>query len=164
MSRIVDGVRSLGDKLWFAAVLRRLVWFDRWAREVTMGRFSPVGDVVLPTLLIVTTGSRTGRRRSQPLAYVSDGDDYVVVGSNWGQQHHPAWSGNLLANPDACVVLDGTAVEVRAHLVTGDERRALWSRFEEVWPAFRTYEQRAAGREIRMFRLAPRMTTNNVEE
>jgi len=27
------------------------------------------------------------------------GDDFVVVGSNWGQAHHPAWSGNLLADP-----------------------------------------------------------------
>jgi deazaflavin-dependent oxidoreductase (nitroreductase family) len=156
MSRVVDGVRFLGHKPWFAAAARKLVWFDRWARQLTGGRFSPVGDIVLPTLLIVTTGAVTGRPRSQPLAYLRDGDDYIVVGSNWGQEHHPAWSGNLLAHPDARVVLDGTSVDVRAELVTGEPRRTLWARLEEVWPAFRTYEKRAAGREIRLFRLVPR--------
>jgi deazaflavin-dependent oxidoreductase (nitroreductase family) len=93
-----------------------------------------------------------------------DGADFVVAGSNWGQPRHPGWSANLLAHPDATVVLDGRSVPVRARLVNGSERAALWGRLEEVWPAFATYEQRAAGRKIRLFRLVPQMTTNNAPE
>jgi F420H(2)-dependent quinone reductase len=39
----------------------------------------------LPVLLLTTTGARTGAKRTQPLLYLRDGDDLVVIGSNWGQ-------------------------------------------------------------------------------
>jgi deazaflavin-dependent oxidoreductase (nitroreductase family) len=107
----------------------------------------------LPTLLITTTGRRSGQPRTQPLLYVTDGDALVVVGSNWGQQYHPAWSANLLADPSATVNVDGEDIPVRASLVDGAERDRLWRLLREKWPAYRAYEQRAADREIRIFRL-----------
>jgi len=78
----------------------------------------------------------------------------VVIGSNWGQAQHPAWSGNLLADPAATVTLDGRRIPVRASLATGAERDRLLALALEVWPAYATYIERA-GREIRIFRLAP---------
>ena len=43
----------------------------------------------LPVLLLTTTGARTGAKRTQPLLYLREGDDLVVIGSNWGQAHNP---------------------------------------------------------------------------
>jgi len=84
-----------------------------------------------------------------------DGDAYVVTASNWGQQHHPAWSGNLLATPEATVEIRGREIPVRAGLAEGDARARLWGKVTSVWPAYDTYEERS-GRTIRVFRLVPR--------
>jgi hypothetical protein len=53
----------------------------------------------LPALLLATTGAKSGQRRVQPLVYVRDGRDFAIVGTNFGQTHHPAWTANLLAHP-----------------------------------------------------------------
>jgi deazaflavin-dependent oxidoreductase (nitroreductase family) len=152
MPRIVSLVRSAGHRPWFGVVGRRFVWLDRRLRLWSKGRFTPA-DRVIPTLLLTTTGRKSGRPRPQPLAFIPDGDDFIIVGSNWGQRHHPAWSGNLLANPAATVLVDGVLVPVHARIVSGQERARLWARLEQAWPAFRTYQQRVGAREIRMFRL-----------
>src|SRR5690606_9897492 len=107
----------------------------------------------LPSLLITTTGRTTGKPRTNPLLYAPDGDGFVVIGSNWGQAHHPAWSANLLANPHATVTVQGTPISVRARLAEGAERERLRALLLRVWPAYATYEQRAAGRTLRIFRL-----------
>jgi deazaflavin-dependent oxidoreductase (nitroreductase family) len=80
----------------------------------------------------------------------------VVIGSNWGQPNHPAWSGNLIANPDATIVVEGATIPVGAELASGEERDRLRRLLIDVWPAYETYEQRAAGRELRIFRLTRR--------
>jgi deazaflavin-dependent oxidoreductase (nitroreductase family) len=149
-------VRRLGHQRWFAAVGRRMAPLDGRVQRWTRGRLSVIGRHGLPSLLITTTGRRTGLPRTQPLLYAPDGDGYVIVGSNWGQQHHPAWSGNLVACPDATVTIDGTAIAVRATLATGAERDRLWTLVRAMWPAYDTYAARAAGRDIRIFRLVRR--------
>ncbi len=156
MLRYMSILRALGHQSWFTGLGRRLVPVDRWLLRHTRGRWSVVGRRGLPSLLLTTTGRRTGQPRTQALLYTADGDGYVVVGSNWGQQHHPAWSGNLIANPDATVRIEDREFPVRAVLATGAERERLWRMVTEVWPAFQTYKQRAAGRELRIFRLEPR--------
>jgi deazaflavin-dependent oxidoreductase (nitroreductase family) len=143
----------MGHKRWFAALGRRFVPLDRWMLSHTKRRWNVADRHELPSLLLTTTGRRSGQPRTQPLLYMTDGDRIVVLGSNWGQQHHPAWSGNLLANPDATVALGGETFPVRATLATGAERDRLWRLALELWPPFRTYEKRAAGRQIRIFQL-----------
>ena len=77
-----------------------------------------------------------------------------MLGSNWGQAEHPAWSGNLLADPAATITVDGRSVVVRAGLVEGPERDRLWPLLLQVWPAYREYDARA-DRTLRVFRLEP---------
>jgi deazaflavin-dependent oxidoreductase (nitroreductase family) len=144
----------LGHQRWFAAVGRRLVPVDRALQRVTKGRIDRFGRGSLPTLLLTTVGSKSGLRRTVPLLYTTDGDAYVVTASNWGQQHHPAWSGNLLATPEATVEIGGREIPVRAELAEGDDRVRLWSKVTSVWPAYDTYEERS-GRVIRVFVLRP---------
>ncbi len=155
MNRYSRLVRRLGHQPWFAALGRRVVPVDRWIQRVSGTRFTVIGRHGLPALLLTTTGRRSGEPRTQPLLYAPDGDGYVVVGSNWGQAHHPAWTANLLAHPEATVVVDGATVPVRAALVTGAERDRLWRLLVETWPAYVTYERRAGGRYLRVFRLTP---------
>jgi len=146
----------MGRHAWFARVGRALVPVDRAVSKLTKGRFVAVGLRDLPSLMITTIGRQSGQLRSNPLLYASDGDAYVVIGSNWGQKSHPAWSSNLLANPDATVTLGGKVVEVRAQLVRGDERERLHAKLLEVWPGYTDYESRAGGRHLRIFRLERR--------
>ena len=148
-------VQRLGHQRWFAGLGRRMVPVDRWLQRATRGRWSAIGRHGLPALLLTTTGRRSGEPRTQPLLYAPDGDGYVVIGSNWGQPHHPAWTANLLAHPDATVAIGGAAIPVHAVLATGPERDRLRQLLLHQWPAYATYEQRAAGRELRIFRLAP---------
>lgn len=54
----------------------------------------------VPTLLLRTTGRRSGATRTNGLVYARNGDDYLVVASNGGADRHPAWLHNLRANPD----------------------------------------------------------------
>ena len=56
--------------------------------------------VGVPTLLLRTTGRRSGQTRTNGLVYARDGGDYLVVASNGGADKAPAWLHNLKANPD----------------------------------------------------------------
>jgi deazaflavin-dependent oxidoreductase (nitroreductase family) len=53
----------------------------------------------VPTLLLRTTGRRSGATRTNALVYARDGDDYLLVASNGGADRPPAWLHNLRANP-----------------------------------------------------------------
>jgi deazaflavin-dependent oxidoreductase (nitroreductase family) len=153
MSALGTLVRRFSHRRWFARTVRFLVPVDRLIGRVTRGRVVALG--IAPSLIITTTGRRSGQPRSNPLLYVRDGDAYVVIGSNWGQTRHPAWSLNLLAEPTAAVTLDGTRFPVRATLAEGAQRERLWQLLLAEWPAYRTYVERSGGRDIRIFRLAP---------
>ncbi len=148
-------LRRLGHQRWFARVFRTLVPVDRLLGRATGGRFVALGLDGLPSLLLTTTGRRSAAPRTSPLLYAPDGDGYVVIGSNWGQPQHPAWTANLLADPVATVTLHGRRIPVLATLATGADRDRLFDLALRVWPAYQTYQHRAAGREIRVFRLAP---------
>jgi deazaflavin-dependent oxidoreductase (nitroreductase family) len=145
----------LGHKKWLAAIGRPLVPLDRALHRATGGRINLMSASGLPSLLLTTVGAKTGLPRQVPLLYASDGDAFIVTASNWGQAHHPAWSGNLLANPEATVQIGGRTIEVRADFAEGELRERLWGIVTKVWPAYDTYEARS-GRDIRVFRLSPR--------
>jgi deazaflavin-dependent oxidoreductase (nitroreductase family) len=155
MSQYTAVVQRLGAQRWFAALGRRLAPLDRRLYRLTQGRWSVIGRHVLPTLLITTTGRKSGLPRTQPLLYATDGDGYIVVGSNWGQANHPAWSSNLLAQPTARVTVGDREFDVCATLITGPERDRLWQLVQPIWPGYAAYAERAEGREIRIFRLMP---------
>lgn len=154
--RLSELIVRLGDRRWFAAAGRLLMPLDRRLIRLTRGRLSVTGwRTAPPTLLLTTRGRRSGQLRERPLLFARDGDAFVVMGSNWGQAEHPAWSGNLLADPAATVTVAGETVAVRAVLLEGAERDRGWAALLRVWPAYRAYDARA-GRTLRIFRLEPR--------
>lgn len=151
-----DLVRRAGHTRLFAEVGKRIAPpVDRTLHRLSGGRLH-AAEGLLPTLLLVHTGRKTGREHHTPLAYVRHGDGYALAATNWGQPEHPAWSSNLLANPDAYVEVDGGVTPVRARLVTEEEREELWPRFVAMWPAYDTYVERASNRDVRVFLCDPR--------
>lgn len=148
-------LRRIAHRKWFSALGRRMVPVDRWLERKTHGRLTIVGHNALPQLLLTTTGRKTGQPRTTPVLYARADGDWVVVASNWGQPHHPAWSSNLIADPDATIELGAESIGVRATLADGAERDQLWAIAVGEWPAYDSYAARA-DREIRVFRLTRR--------
>ena len=145
--------------LWFGAtrpgswLVRTLTPLDRRILVRSKGRYTLLGPFGLPVLLLTATGATTGLPRTTPLLYARDGDDLLVAGSNFGQAHHPAWSSNLLANPEAVVTIAGTAVPAIATPLHGDEAVSAYRKLEQVAGAYTVYRSRT-DREIRVFRLS----------
>jgi deazaflavin-dependent oxidoreductase (nitroreductase family) len=144
-------VQKLGHQGWFARMGRALVPLDKGVAKLTKGRVVALG--LVPSLELTTIGRKSGRERTQPLVYIPDGDDIILIGSNWGRATHPNWSANLLAHPVARVRVKGRERSMTARLVTGEERERLWRMALQTWPAYATYAGRAGGRRIRVFRL-----------
>jgi deazaflavin-dependent oxidoreductase (nitroreductase family) len=139
----------------FAAVAPKIVpRVDRVLNRLTGGRFVLSG-ALLPSLVLTTTGAKSGLQRESPLATMPDGDAFYVVGSNFGREKHPAWTGNLIANPDARVTFRGRTIEVRGRLLSDEEKAAVWPRLTTMWPTYDRYVERS-GRNLRVFRLEPR--------
>jgi deazaflavin-dependent oxidoreductase (nitroreductase family) len=88
------------------------------------------------------------------LLYVADGDRVVVIGSNFGKRHDPAWALNLLASSEAVVTIDGAERAMRSRLATSEEGERYWAEALRFWPGYEGYRKRA-GREIRVFVLEP---------
>jgi len=68
-----------------------------------------------------------------------DGDAFVVLASNFGQDGPPAWWRNLQARPDAVVHVAGRLFNVRARELTGPERDAMIARAITHNKQWRTY-------------------------
>lgn len=143
--------RAAGGRRWFARLGRVIVPADRFVGRLTRGRLVALG--LVPSLLLTTTGRRSGEPRTTPLLCIPAEDALLVVGSNWGGPRHPAWALNLLANPDATVTRRGETYPVKADLLTGEERARAWQLALREWPPYRTYAARAGGRELYLFRL-----------
>lgn len=125
---------------------------DRAVHRVSGGRFSVSGAIV-PSLVLTTIGRRSGEPRQSPLACIPDGDDaWYVVGSNFGRESHPAWTANLIANPEASIDHGRRTHQVRAELLDDDAKAQVWPQLLAVWPAYDAYVE-ASGRNLRVFRL-----------
>ncbi|MGW8358418.1 SDR family NAD(P)-dependent oxidoreductase [Streptomyces wedmorensis] len=127
---------------------------DTWLQQRTRGRWSMGRSLGVPTLLLTSTGSRTGQPRQTPLFYVSHRGGYAVVGSNFGLPHHPAWSTNLLHRPRALVLTAGHHIPVTARLVEAEEHDEIWAKILDLATGYQTYSDRS-GRRLRIFHLEP---------
>ena len=76
--------------------------FLRFHEQLYKGTDGRIGHrmIGVPTLLLRTTGRRSGTTRTNALVYARDGADYLVVASNGGADRDPAWLHNLQAKPE----------------------------------------------------------------
>jgi deazaflavin-dependent oxidoreductase (nitroreductase family) len=105
-------------------------------------------------LLLTTTGARSGRARTVPLVYSTDGDRIVIIASKGGEPTHPDWYHNLVANPIVTVELPGESFQASATVAKGAERRRLFDQQAALMPFFAEYE-RTTAREIPVVVLEP---------
>ncbi|HYQ78983.1 MAG TPA: nitroreductase family deazaflavin-dependent oxidoreductase [Solirubrobacterales bacterium] len=108
-----------------------------------------------PVLLLTTIGRKSGQQRTAPVLYLADGERFVVINTNAGNEKTPAWSLNLRANPEAEVEVGRRRVPVRARLAEGEERADLWRRHMEQYEGWDFYESHL-DREVGVFVLEPR--------
>ena len=112
-----------------------------------------------PTVLLTTTGAKSGQPRKMPVLGVPDGENIILVASNWGKPRNPGWYYNLRANPTAQVEFGGhTGVYTACEVTDPDEYQQLWRKANEVYMGFDKYQQRAGERKIPILLLTPRET------
>ena len=110
--------------------------------RLTGGRVSSVYPV--PVLLLTTTGAKTGLPRTLPLLYLDDGDDIILIASNYGKTSHPAWYRNLVANPKVEVLAGKRSGTYSAAEITdAAERDRAWDLALDMYAGYGDYEGRA---------------------
>jgi deazaflavin-dependent oxidoreductase (nitroreductase family) len=111
----------------------------------------------VPSLLLRTTGRRSGQTRTNALVYAPDGADYLVVASNNGAHKNPGWYHNLKANPEVEIQIgrERRKATARAILPADPDYMRVWKIVNENnHSRYSTYQQRTA-REIPVVALTP---------
>lgn len=137
--------------------VRALTPLDLRLLRRSNGRFTVLGPFGVPLLLLTTTGRRSGQPRQTPLTYLRDGDRLFVTGSNFGQRDHPAWTSNLLTDPNGWVTIGGLIIPVYAQQLGALEADQIYRRFVDYAANYGAYQDRAH-RAIRVFALTERAT------
>ena len=124
---------------------------DRWHQ----GGMTTQGGVA--TLLLETTGARSGEPRHAALGYLEEPDgSWLVIASMAGASYHPAWLHNLARQPDASIRFDdGRRFDVRAETLHGDELAAAWERIAVEAPEYVGYNEKT-DRQLAVVRLRRR--------
>jgi deazaflavin-dependent oxidoreductase (nitroreductase family) len=107
-----------------------------------------------PILLLNTVGRKSGKKRTSPLLYVMDGEDFVIIASKGGAPSHPAWYLNLKGNPEATVEIGDREVRVRAREADSEKKARLWQKMVEMYPTYDDYQKKTE-REIPLLVLHP---------
>ena len=119
---------------WLFVPLHRLLF--RLSNGRLLGRLEGHG-----VLILVTRGRRTGAPRSSPLMYFqfAGSNDLIVVASNYGLDHHPAWYLNAAADPKVTVETRGETFPATARITEGEERATLFDKVAAANPRFARY-------------------------
>ena len=96
----------------------------------------------VPTLLLTTTGRKSGQPRTIPIIFSRDGEDYLIVASMGGAPKHPLWYLNLLSTPEAEIQVKGEHFRVTARTAGDEEKPRLWKLAADVWPNYDVYQTR----------------------
>ena len=114
-----------------------------------------VPEMSVPSLLLTTTGRKSGEKYIFPLFYGETGNSYFIIASKGGAPEHPGWYRNLLANPEAELQVGTKKLKVRARTAADPERSALWEKAVVIWPPFADYQRKATERQIPVVVLDP---------
>ncbi len=95
-----------------------------------------------PLLLLSTTGAKSGLPRTNPLAYVADGDQLAVAASYAGGPNNPPWFYNLVANPEVEVEVGHERFRATASIADEPERAELYAKMAAAMPDFSEYQSK----------------------
>ncbi len=105
-------------------------------------------------LLLHTKGAKSKQERINPVAYVRDGERYVVIASKGGAPTNPDWFYYIVAHPDLMVEVGTEKFQVHATVVEEPERTRLYNKMVEMMPGFDDYRKKTT-RKIPVFVLTP---------
>ncbi|MAG31008.1 MAG: nitroreductase [Deltaproteobacteria bacterium] len=149
--RWLEAIASSALLTWFT--LRVVAPLDRRLLLATRGRSSLTGST---TILLITTGARSGKARHSALPGLSRGEEIVVLASNGGGKSNPSWYHNLVAHPDVEILKDGSRLPYRAEVADGARRDETWGWLVEQWSGFSAYARKASPRILPVVVLRPR--------
>jgi deazaflavin-dependent oxidoreductase (nitroreductase family) len=112
-------------------------------------------EISVPSLLLTTTGRKSGEKFIFPLFYGDIGNSYFVVASKGGAPQHPGWYRNILANPEVEIQVGTSKLRARARTAKSEERARLWKLALQFWPPYADYQQKCGAREIPVVVLEP---------
>jgi len=125
---------------------------DQLVSKLTRGKRSFAGIVAgLPSVILTTTGAKSGKPRTVALLGVPHPDGIAVIAANYGGVRHPAWYHNLKANPAATVTIEGDTWQATARLATPVEREEIWASGVKVYPGLEKEAVWAGDRHIKVF-------------
>ena len=113
------------------------------------------GPGLLPTLLLTTTGRKSGEPRALPLIYGEADGSFVIIASKGGMPSHPIWYLNLEAEPECEIQVASRRMKARARVAEGEERERLWRQLAEIYPPYDDYQKSAGERVIPVVVLDP---------
>lgn len=124
--------------------MRAMSAAHRTLLRVTGGRVGWTFGTI-PAVELHTIGRTSGQRRSTMLtAPVHDGDTYVLVASKGGDDRHPFWYQNLVANPDIELTVRGRTRPFRARTATSAEKAELWPRIVAAYRGYAAYQTKTS--------------------
>ncbi len=131
---------------WFTALQ---VFVYRLTKGKVMGSLNG-----MPLLLLDSVGRKSRKRRTNPLMYILDEDQYVITASAGGAKKNPGWYYNLRANPHTTIQVMDKQIPVTATEASPEERTRLWAKLVAQAPQFKGYES-STRRTIPMMFLKP---------
>ena len=112
------------------------------------------GPGPIPTLLLTTTGRKSGKKQMLPLIYARTPKGYAIIASKGGAPAHPSWYLNLAAQPKVGVQVAAEKFEANARTASGAERETIWKQMAKIYPPYDDYQRRTK-REIPVVVLEP---------
>jgi len=106
------------------------------------------GPGLLPTLLLMTIGRKSGKESVMPLLYGQTSSGYAIIASKGGAPKHPGWFHNLKAQGSVRVQVANDIFEARTRIASGHERSAVWNQMVAMYAPFSDYQVKAGAREI----------------
>ena len=99
------------------------------------------GEGMLTTLMLTTTGRKSGRKSILPLIYLPTEDDgYCVIASKGGSPTHPAWFLNLQSQPAVELKVINETFSAKARVAEGAEREKLWQLMVDYYAPYTDYQ------------------------
>ena len=140
--------------LTWAARQKPVTWFlvnvgnkiDPYLMRASGGRLKTT--INAPTVLLTHTGAKSGKKRTTPLAYFTDGDKVILIASRGGHREHPAWYHNVDRQSRGRALDQGRRRPLPGRGGEGNERERLWALATEFYPGFARYQERAGDRRI----------------
>jgi F420H(2)-dependent quinone reductase len=149
---VVD-LLKIADRSW--PVLGPLMRAHGAVYRATGGRVGGRLPGVPPMLLLDHVGARSGKRRTTPLVYLPDGENFIIVAAKGGHPENPSWVHNLRAHPDTEIQIGSHRIKVHARQADVEQRQRLWPMAAAYNSLWRRYQRRTK-REIPLLILEPR--------